>query len=283
MKDQDTYLRKLNVAAVCAHVAVLILEVVILATLYTPKNGFDTTSYVTTYGSNSLAAKGMTDSRRTAVDGHVMIMPILLVCFTLTTIAAHASYATWLRKKYNEQVIVKRHNWFRWVEYAISASIMLVIVAIASGVADANALFVIPVISVCVMLLGFVIEKNLISDIRSSCLVTGISWLLYMAAWSFIFVQYREVKRKADIYNSEVPGREEFPDYVSVLVAVMFVMYTSFGGVQLAQLAMTLRRKQTDPIKIETSYIVLSFVAKALLPIIYAYALTQRSKYTSKE
>ena len=66
---------------------------------------------------------------------------------------------------------------------------------------------------------------------------------------------------------------------------MLFVMFSSFGLVQLVQLVkLTRTGKQggADYQKIEMAYISLSFIAKALLPAVFTYGLTQRSEITKK-
>ena len=281
--------RKLNIAAAVAHSLVLVFEVIILVMLYEEKNSFDTTSYVTSKHRNEFKLEVL--SSRPLIPGWKQLLPVLLCSFTGVTAVAHVLYATKLRTAY-QAAIVAENNWFRWLEYAISATIMLVIIALSSGVSDTNALFVMSIVSVCVMLLGQIAEKHMAGsspDLATAKLSTLVAWLLFLSAWSFVFVQYAEqvyqINALAPVKNTDPDKPSQtitIPSFVTALVITMFLVYSSFGIVQLVQLYLRSRHKKVDFAKIDRSYIILSFVAKTLLPIVFTVGLVQRSQISDE-
>ena len=300
--------KKYNTAAVVAHTLVFVFEVLALTLWYDRKNALSTTTYITSRHLNSFDSHVV--SSRPAITGCSYILPFLLCSFTGVTIAAHTLYATALSTKYQTE-ITQGQNKYRWIEYAISATIMLVIIALSSGVSDANSLFVLSTISVCVMLLGHLVEKYMATDMDTAQLATLVAWLLFLAAWSFIFVQYAEqiyqinrrneliaatqqppvcimtVEQKPSLAATQKPVVDEkvttptslsIPVFVHVMVALMFFWYSSFGLVQLVQLGMKKWGKEVDYSKVDKAYIVLSLLAKTTLPVIFTIGLTQRSQ-----
>ena len=282
----DYHHRKYNTAAAIAHLVVLILEIVIVTVLYDEKNSFDTTAYVTSKHRNDSKVEVVTS--RPVIPGWNYLLPGLLYSFTGVTALAHTLYATKLHRQY--QVGVQNCNvWFRWVEYSLSATIMLVIIALSSGVSDANALFAMSIVSVGVMLLGHITEKQMANnDLATAKLSTLLAWLLFAAAWSFVFVQYAEqlyqVKALAPVQPTDLslPAQKiSIPSFVTALVITMFGLYSSFGLVQLVQLYQRSQKKQLNFAPFDKSYIILSFVAKTVLPIIFTVGLVQRSQNTN--
>ncbi len=174
--------KKYNIAAAVAHSLVFIFELIILNTLYDQKTSFDTTSYITTRHPNEFGT--VVTTSRPIILGCSYIVPFLICSFTGVTAVAHVLYATKLHNSYAAG-IQTGSNCYRWIEYAISATIMLLIIALSSGVSDANSLFVMSVVSACVMLLGGIAEKYMTAknrDLSTAWLATLVAWALFMAA-----------------------------------------------------------------------------------------------------
>ena len=117
-------------------------------------------------------------------------------------------------------------NWLRFVEYSISASIMLVIIALLNGITDLHILVSIAVLTascqVCGALAEYIYEFNM-----------GIKWILHFNGWLTFGCAYGIIFRAffASVEDSEVPP----PDFVYVIVFLIFGLYASFGFVQLVE------------------------------------------------
>ena len=262
LTKSEQVLQKYNAAAFVLHVVVLLFEIVVIATMYrNDDNAVEVKSYLNSQlNQNRILNSGdVMNKTRLVIQGDTSILPVLLLSFTVITAGAHGAYA-WvpgIRKRYLEG-IRDQNNWLRWVEYAITASIMLVIVALCCNVVDANVLCILPILSVCVMMLGHLAEKHMsmtgTPNLRTSSLITIIAWLVYLVAWSFVFTQYIEVTYQLSL----IPEAPEIPAYVPVTLFVMFAMFSSFGLVQLVQLVKLTRtgkQEAADYQKIEMAYI----------------------------
>ena len=117
-------------------------------------------------------------------------------------------------------------NWIRFVEYSISASIMLVIIALLNGITDLHILVSIAVLTascqVCGGLAEYIYEFNM-----------GIKWILHFNGWLTFGCAYGIIFRAffASVEDSAVPP----PDFVYVIVFLIFGLYASFGFVQLIE------------------------------------------------
>jgi hypothetical protein len=78
--------------------------------------------------------------------------------FLLLAAIDHFTVATILKKTYERQLASSR-NYFRWIEYSFSASIMHVMIAMLSGVMSVQLLLAIAGLTVVTMLCGLLQEK----------------------------------------------------------------------------------------------------------------------------
>jgi hypothetical protein len=188
----------------------------------------------------------------------------LLAAFTAVTFTFHVLYAS-LGSKYTEMVR-GGNNWLRWLEYSISATIMLSAIALASGVAELHLQVLAPLVVVGVMALGDVVEKLLVvqasgkANVRTPVLVaTGTGWLLMLAAYGVILANFDAVAH----------GENAPPLPVYVAVVLLFILFMCFGAVQLADVYWMLwkpqKRGPEAGEKKELAYTALSVTSKVLL------------------
>ncbi|MEO5949605.1 MAG: heliorhodopsin HeR, partial [Candidatus Saccharimonas sp.] len=86
-------------------------------------------------------------------------LPLLIALFFFLSALAHLFIATLYHKKYNRD-LTKGMNKIRWIEYSVSASIMMVAISVLVGVYDFTSLVMIFVLTAIMNLLGLVMEVH---------------------------------------------------------------------------------------------------------------------------
>ena len=174
--------------------------------------------------------------------------------FLLLSSLAHfitVSPAVWPWFKKN---IVNHINPIRWYEYALSSSVMIVLVAILSGVYDWWLLFAVFGINACMNLFGYLMER--INQGKSK-----VNWEAYLfgvfaggVPW-FVVLFY--------FFNAINSVSVDVPDFVKWIVAILFIFFNCFA------LNMFLQYKKIGPWKDyvfgENVYVFLSLAAKSVL------------------
>ncbi len=149
--------------------------------------------------------------------------------------------------------LAQGHNYFRWVEYSLSSSIMIVLIAQLTGIADAVALLAIFGVNASMILFGWLQEKyHQAGDggwvpFIFGCIAGVVPWLgvvLYVLA----------------------PGSTtdaEPPAFVYGIIVSLFVFFNTFAVNQWLQYKQVGRWR--DYLVGERAYITLSLVAKSAL------------------
>jgi hypothetical protein len=151
-------------------------------------------------------------------------------------------------------------NYNRWIEYSITATIMLVIIAITSGVKYVEEIIAISIFCVVMIILGGKEERLLYAQQSVDIILHTISWLLLLCAYGIIFIRYTQVV----LESTRSP-----PWFVHVIVFVMFLCYSSFGVIQLYHI-------KTEHVNIENYYIIASIVSKSILTVLLLSGLLMR-------
>ena len=154
--------------------------------------------------------------------------------------------------KYSDMILDNK-NPLRFVEYSFSASIMLISIALLNGVTDINLITSIGVLTSACQLCGLVVEY--VENIK-------IKWLLHITGWLQFCWAYGIIGhaffRSIDAASGTTGGGP--PSFVYVIVVLLFLLYSSFGFVQLSELIC-----EINPYKKEQAYVILSLTAKLLL------------------
>ena len=127
--------------------------------------------------------------------------------------------------KYSE-MIAKGTNPLRFIEYGFSAAIMLMCIALINGVTDINLIASIAVLTSATEICGLVVEY--LEDIKMKWILHLNGWLLFLCAYGIIAHAYFKAATAVDGISP--------PDFVYVIVLVLFLLYASFGFVQLIEL-----------------------------------------------
>ena len=148
--------------------------------------------------------------------------------------------------------LLDQHNYFRWVEYSLSSSIMIVLIAQIVGITDIGAIVAIFGVNVSMILFGWLQEKYVrpgggLLPFWFGCIAGIVPWIVVA-----IFVI-------APGSNQDV----EVPGFVYGIIISLFVLFNCFALVQYLQYKPV--GKWADYLRGEKAYIVLSLVAKSAL------------------
>jgi hypothetical protein len=149
---------------------------------------------------------------------------------------------------------LKNHiNVFRWVEYSLSSTIMIIVILQLNGTADYIALMGIAGVNVCMILFGWLQEKYTtpgdgdLLPFWFGCIAGIVPWLATLA----------------NILSPKGPTESTTPGFVYGIVVSLFLLFNCFAIVQYKQYKA--QGKWANYLRGERTYIVLSLVAKSLL------------------
>jgi hypothetical protein len=145
------------------------------------------------------------------------------------------------------------HNYFRWVEYSLSSSIMIVLIAQITGIADVAALLAIFGVNASMILFGWLQERYEQPGSGGwlpfifGCIAGVVPWLAVLAY----------VVAPGSTSSAEPPA------FVYAIIVSLFVFFNSFALNQWLQYQQVGRWR--DYLVGERAYITLSLVAKSAL------------------
>jgi hypothetical protein len=149
--------------------------------------------------------------------------------------------------------IAAQRNYFRWVEYSISSSVMIVLIAQVTGVAEISSIISIFGVNASMILFGWLQEKYENPGSGGwlpfifGCITGLVPWLVLL------------------FYVFSIGGVSDTsaPAFVYGIVFTIFVFFNSFALVQWLQYKRV--GKWSDYIRGERTYITLSLIAKSAL------------------
>lgn len=130
--------------------------------------------------------------------------------------------------EYRVMIEEKGTNPLRFIEYSISASIMLICIAFLNGVTDINLIAAIAVLTAMCQICGLVVEYMTDEQIIWQ-------WALHFTGWVQFLCAYGIISHAFFKSIDAVPGVEP-PQFVYVIVFMLFALYACFGAVQLVEL-----------------------------------------------
>lgn len=203
-------------------------------------------------------------------------VPAWLLTFFALTVFAHILYATdfFGTGLYYEMVAIRGWNPARWVEYGISATCMVVILCILTGVRDITSIIPIALVTATLQGSGLIVEHQLIRPVpdRPTIVYTTVfAWLLLAAIWIPLFFSTNTVIHDARQFNPNVPT------WIPLLTIVQFINFSYFGYIQLRQVQKTFAGVAPSFLQVEKQYILASLIAKLALGGFLAYGLVQRN------
>jgi hypothetical protein len=155
--------------------------------------------------------------------------------------------------KYEEQ-IQRGMNLFRWIEYSITSSMMVIVIALLCGVYDLSTLLLIFSLNTCMILFGWMMEVH-------NQTTKKVDWTSYYfgvfaggMAWVVMGLYF---------YNALAAGGDAVPSFVYAIFWSLFIAFNVFSVNMILQYAKI--GKWKDYVYGEYAYITFSLIAKALL------------------
>jgi hypothetical protein len=190
---------------------------------------------------------------------------ILVGVFLLLSALAHAliSLPKPLNDLYNRD-LAKGINKFRWFEYALSSSVMIVLIATLFGIYDIASLILIFVVNASMNLFGLVMEQLNAGRGDGKVHWGPFVWGAFagLAPWAAIL-----------LYMFGTGNFGQIPWFVWAIVGTYFVMFNTFPINMILQYKKV--GKWKDYLYGERAYIVLSLVAKSILAWLVLFGAMQ--------
>jgi hypothetical protein len=172
----------------------------------------------------------------------------LVALFLFISAAAHILIATVLYTRYVENL--KKHmNPFRWFEYSISASLMIVIIAMLTTIYDIGTLLALFTLTAVMNLCGLMMELHNQTTEKTDWTSYIIGCIAGFIPWVVIFIPL--------ITAESVP---DFVIYIFISIAIFFNCFAINMYLQYKKIG-----KWENYLHGEMVYIILSLVAKSLL------------------
>ena len=160
-------------------------------------------------------------------------------------------------KFFNDYKDGLRHkiNKYRWIEYSVSSSLMILLIAQITGISDYGALIGIVGVNAAMILFGWLQEKYVKTGSGDwlpfifGCIAGIVPWLIVLIS----------------VLSPNSPVDASPPTFVYGIIISIFLLFNSFAWVQYKQYQA--KGKWRDYLRGERAYIVLSFVAKAVLAL----------------
>ena len=197
------------------------------------------------------ATKTLVPAQRTLFD--LPLGPAVAMFFLISAIA-HFSLAFPARGWY-ERILARGMNPARWIEYALSSSIMIVIIAELSGIQQVGTLIAIFGVNAAMNLFGWSMEAA--NEGRSTvqwkhyifgCIAGTVPWIVIsVALWT----------------AATAPGAAAIPTFVWIIFVSLFLTFNVFAITMVLQYRKIGR--WSDYLTGERTYMLLSLIAKTLL------------------
>ena len=233
-------LRNLNLAVGAVHAAQALLVLVIAKAAALPV----VISYMT--GPPGAGQYGGPDS---VFD---LRIDLAVVAFLALAAIDHFSVATWARGWYEKQVACGV-NPARWLEYSVSASIMVVLIAMLSGIDQITALIALFGVNASMILFGLVMEQVNLRHER-------IDWRPFIYGCIAGAVPWIAIAAQLVISSSKGANA---PGFVYVIFVTLFLLFNTFAINMWLQYRG--RGRWANPVFAERVYIWLSLIAKSAL------------------
>jgi len=215
------------------------------------KNPIVTSPVVSTYLRFDEATRHLVTAQRSIWD-----LPIgpAVALFFLMSAAAHFSMAFPARRWY-EARLARGQNPIRWVEYAFSSSVMIVVIAALAGVQEVGTLIAVFGVNAAMIMFGWSME--IANEGRDKP-----QWLHYIfgciagaVPWIVIFVTI--------LISATEPGSAPIPGFVIAIFVTLFIGFNVFAINQVLQYRKVGRWR--DYLYGERAYMLFSLIAKSLL------------------
>ncbi len=178
-----------------------------------------------------------------------------VAAFSLLSMIFHLLIATVWNKRYNSD-LKKGINRYRWYEYSLSASLMIVLIAILSGIFDLSTLLLMFGLTAVMNLMGLLMEVHNQDTKKTNWLSYWIGVLAGILPWLVIIIYFWASATAPE--NPEGP-----PTFVYFIWGSIFLFFNSFAVNMWLQYRG--KGKWADYLHGERVYIWLSLAAKSAL------------------
>ena len=186
------------------------------------------------------------------VSQNLFSFPYAIFASSFLFLSAFFHYFIFVNRKAYNKYLAKGINPFRWVEYSLSSSVIILLTSMLFGILDIGTLFMIFVANAVMNLLGLEME-------RVNQLKVNINWGSFILGSVIGFAPWVLL----GIYLLGSPNLEFIPNIVWITVAAYFILFNAFPVNMYLQYKKI--GKWKDYLYGERSYIVLSLVAKTIL------------------
>ena len=260
-------LKKLNYYAFLLH---FISGVIIAGVLFGASEEVKFNTNLYGYKIDTISPDGKTLTFSYGEDGDPILvnssnaLKSIIVLIFLITAFFHLFY--WRSKRYIDEVRTGK-NRFRWVEYAITASMMIYIYCILSGVKDIYTAFLIVILNIVMMSFGYFLEMSRTPESKLTAIIMG--FFILTVIFSIAYYQF--------VMNIEA-AKETFdiPGWVYAIVIAMVFWWVTFGVIAVLYYKAYLRGN-LDFTRYEKYYVFLSFISKAFMGYYITFGLTRDS------
>jgi hypothetical protein len=216
--------------------------------------------------------------------GTTVNIKILVVAFFAITAFAHVLYATDFFGKgwYSSSVLGFGWNPFRWIEYSITASIMIYVISVIAGNKEQSAAWTVSLITVGLMFQGYTNERELhqnalATDFGNTKVDGLIVWGNFLPAWLLYAIKWYIILSALITLQQDIQQQtgQHLNGKVTWLVWLQFIFFSMFGIVQSIQVDMWARKVQPTVtyFHFEVAYVWLSLIAKVGLGLSVANLL----------
>jgi hypothetical protein len=245
--DRSTSLHRWNVALALLH-GVQFLAMLALSLTQSP---MATAPVVSSYLSFDPATSTLIPAQRALFD--VPIGPLVASFFAMSAVA-HAIVA-WPARGWYERNLARRMNPARWIEYAFSSSVMIVVIAMLTGVREIGTLIAIVGTNAAMNLFGWSMEAANEGRDRPQwvhyvfgCIAGAVPWVVIGVA---LFTGITS------------PNAAPIPGFVIAIYVSLFLSFNVFAFNMVLQFRRVGRWR--DYLHGERTYMLLSLIAKTLL------------------
>lgn len=176
----------------------------------------------------------------------------LVASFLFVSALAHLVISLpWFNQKYNSG-LAKGINIFRWIEYSISSSLMIVVISLLVGISDIATLIAFIFVNASMILFGWMMELHNQSTNKTNWTSFIFGCIAGVGPWIGIA-----------IYLASPGSTSNPPTFVYWIFFSIFIFFNIFAINQVLQYKKV--GKWSDYLYGERAYIILSLVAKSLL------------------
>jgi hypothetical protein len=207
----------------------------------------------------------------------IKVLQGALISFFLITGSFHLFYYLSGKNEdgiYNK-VIENRNNYFRWIEYSITSTLMLYIIALTSGVKETNIYMTLFSINVSMIYTGQLVEVAARDggDWKTPMIL---GFVLLLSEFSVIARSFWQRLSQVNSYlesniTDPLTKGQTIPSWLNAMIIILFLFFSCFGFISLYG-----AYNNTPYESIEKWYLIASFGAKATLGVFISYGLGQR-------